>query len=433
MADGTTSTIASASAAPRIRVRRAGTAALSIGTAALALAGAGAAIAQAGAAGGTTVYWMTADTTSGMGSMMAGGGGSAAMMQAMMGGGGGQADYAHLLSLQLGSPRKAAGAPSAEHLVPAGLRAGPSLPLVTPQRMPAVETGPWHGKMEKPKGRLLIYWGCGDRARPGQPVVIDFASMMAGKMPPAFATVRPLMGPAAGGYATYGEWPNQRSAKPVPAAGSLVGDHVVRGNYSPEIKFSLAPGQDFLAPVMVSGNEAGPSGSVPLAWRPIGGAKAWFVTTMGAAQNGDMVMWSSSEIQAMPMMMANLAQGEIARLVASKVLLPANATRCTVPAEVAKASQSGMLTTTAFGGEANFSHPARPAKAPASWRPDWTVKLLTKSTYTGMLGMDMAQMMGGRSGADGDDERQAQAPEKAKKKKRNPFGGIEGIGSVFGQ
>jgi hypothetical protein len=378
---------------------------------------------------------MTADTTSGMGSMMAGGGGGgggAAMMQAMMGGG--QPDYAHLLSLQLGSPRKAAGAPSAEHLVPPGLRAGPSLPLVTPQRMPAVETGPWHGKMEKPKGRLLIYWGCGDRARPGQPVVIDFESMMAGKMPPAFANVRPLMGPAAGGYATYGEWPNQRSAKPVPAAGSLVGDHIVRGNYTPEIKFSLAQGQDFLAPVVVSGNEAGPAGSVPLTWRPVGGAKAWFVATMGAAQNGDMVMWSSSEIQAMPMMMTHLAQGEIARLVASKVLLPASATRCTVPAEVAKASQSGMLTTTAFGGEANFSHPARPPKAPASWRPEWTVKLLTKSSYTGLLGMDMAQMMGGRSGADeGGDEPQAEAPQKAKKKKRNPFGGIESIGSVFGQ
>jgi len=432
MADGTTSTIASESTAPRTRVRRASTTALLIGTAALALA-AGAAIAQAGAAGGTTVYWMTADTTSGMGSMMGagGGGGSAAMMQALMGGGR-QADYAHLLSLQLGSPRKAAGEPSAEHLVPAGLRVGPSLPLVTPQRMPAVESGPWNGKIEKPKGRLLIYWGCGDRARPGQPVVIDFASMMAGKMPPAFATVRPLLGPAAGRYATYGEWPNQRSSKPVPAAGSLVGDHVVRGNYSPEIRFSLAPGQDFLAPVVVSGNEAGPSGSVPLAWRPIGGAKAWFVTTMGAAQNGDMVMWSSSEIQAMPMMMANLAQDEIARLVASKVLLPASATRCTVPAEVAKASQSGMLTTTAFGGEANFSHPARPAKAPASWRPEWTVKLLTKSSYTGLLGMDMAQMMGGRSEADGDGEPQAQTPEK-KKKKRNPFGGIEAIGSVFGQ
>jgi hypothetical protein len=135
------------------------------------------------------------------------------------------------------------------------------------------------------------------------------------------------------------------------------------------------------------------------------------------------------------MMMAHLAQDEIARLVASKVLLPASATRCTVPAEVANASQSGMLTTTAFGGEANFSHPARPEKAPASWRPEWTVKLLTKSSYTGLLGMDMAQMMGGQSGADGDggSEPQAQAPEKAKKKKRNPFGGIESIGSVFGQ
>ncbi|MDB5698811.1 MAG: hypothetical protein JWN69_1615 [Alphaproteobacteria bacterium] len=433
MADGATSTTASACTAPRIRVPRSGIAALFIGTAALALVGAGAAIAQAGAGTGTAVYWMTADTTSGMGSMMAGGGGSAAVIQAMMGGGGGQASYAHLLSLQLGSPRKASpGEPAAEHLPPPGLRAGASLPLVTPQRAPAVETGPWNGKMEKPKGRILIYWGCGDRARPGQPVVIDFATLSAGKMPPAFATMRTSSGPAWGRHATYGEWPNQRSPKPLPADGSLVGEHVVRGNYTPEIKFTLAQGQDFLAPVAVSGNQAGPSGSVPLAWRPVSGAKAWFVATMGAAQNGDMVMWSSSETQAMPMMMAHLPQDEIARLVTGKVLLPASAMRCTVPAEVAKASQSAMLTATALGGEANFSHPARPPKAPASWRPDWTVKLLANSSYTGLLGVDMAEMTGGGDQGDGGDA-EAEAPKQGKKKKRNPFGGLGGIGNIIGQ
>ena len=67
-------------------------------------------------------------------------------------------------------------------------------------------------------------------------------------------------------------------------------------------------------------------------------------------------------------------------------------------AEVAQRVQGAMLSVTAFGPEANFSHPARPANARASWSPDWTVKLRTRSAYMGMLGMDMEAMMRGESG-----------------------------------
>jgi len=394
-----------------------------ISTAALALAGAGASMARAQASGGTATYWMIADTASGMG-MMAGGGGGAAAMRSMMMGGGAGAGHAYNLRLELGTSRKPAGEPSAEHVPPAGLRAGASLPLVTPRSAPPAD---WRHNMEKPKGRLLIYWGCGDKARPGQPVVLDFAAMMAGKMPPAFASVNTYSPPSAGRHTTYGEWPNARSQTHVPAGGSLVGEHLVRGNYTPDIKFSLTQGQDFMAPVRVSGNEAGPGGAVPLAWQPVTGSKAWFASTMGAAENGDMIMWSSSESQAMPMMMSHMSPGEISRLVQSKVLLPATATRCTVPAEVARASQSAMLMVTAFGSEYNFSHPARPANAPASWRPDWTVKVLTKSTYSGILGMDMSEMFGGRQSMQGMEEDEEETP----RRRRRP--GLPGLGSIFGQ
>jgi hypothetical protein len=286
--------------------------------------------------------------------------------------------------------------------------------------------------MEKPKGRMLIYWGCGAQTRPGQPVVIDFATMASGKMPPAFANVQALYGPAAGKHATYGEWPNERTKTHVPAGGSLVGAHVVRGNYTPDINFTLAQGQDFLAPVVVSGNEAGPGGAIPLAWRAVAGSKAWFASTMGAAENGDFVMWSSSETKAMPMAMSHLAPGEIARLVQQKVLMGPQATNCTIPAEVAKSAPQSMLMVTAFGSEANFSHPVRPAKAAASWRPDWTVKLLTKSTYTGMLGMDMAAMMRGSADSSGSDESEAPTPEESRKQKKKDMI-RRGIGSILGQ
>jgi len=394
------------------------------GCAALALAGAATAQ-QAGE--GTAVYWMSADTMSGMGAMMGGGGrpSMGSVMGAMMGRGGNQAGYAHSLMLQLGSSRRAGGEPSAEHLPPAGLQAGPSLPLVTPQGAapePKVPTM-WPQGTERPRGRILIYWGCGEHARTGQPVVIDFASLTAGKVPPAFANnaVRMMNPPSAARFATYGEWPNPRSHTSVPAGGSLVGPHVVRGNYSPEIHFALGPGQDFLAPVRLSSNSASPSGAVPLVWQPVGGSRAWFVTAIGAGANGDMVMWSSSESQAMPMM-DYLSDAEIGRLVQQRVLLPGSADRCTVPMEVAKAGQGMMNTVTAFGGEANFSNPVRPARAPASWRPEWTVKLRTKSTYMGMLGMSLDEMMGGRGG----DERSGGDGQKPKKKK-SLLGGLGGF------
>ena len=66
----------------------------------------------------------------------------------------------------------------------------------------------------------------------------------------------------------------------------------------------------------------------------------------------------------------------------------------------------------AFGPEANFSHPARPARPPRGWAPEWTVKLRTKSSYVGMLGMDMEAMMRG--------EEQPQA-EPQRRRRRNPL------------
>lgn len=392
------------------------------GAGALALASvAAAALAQSG---GTATYWMTADTTSGMAAGMAGGDASS-MIAALSGRGG--PGYAHNLTLQLGSGRRAAGEPTAEHLPPAGLQAGPTLPLVTPKVDRPVGPQPGHiPNMERPKGRMLIYWGCGERARPGQPVVVDFATLSAGRMPAAFANanIRMMTPPSSASHATYGEWPNQRSQTRVPARGSLVGDHVVRGNYSPEIRFALGQGQDFLAPVELTGQTAAASGAVPLTWRPVPGARAWFASTMGAGQNGDMVMWSSSESQIFAMAMDYLPESEIQRLIAQKVLLPAPTDRCTVPAEVAKAAPQSMLSLLALGGETNLSQP-RPVGARASWRPEWTVKLRTKSTHMGMLGMDMSEMMGNRG--DSDDRPQAGQDGK-KKKKGNPFKkGLENI------
>ena len=66
--------------------------------------------------------------------------------------------------------------------------------------------------------------------------------------------------------ATYGEWPNAQSRTSVPSEGSLVGQHTIRGNYSPEITFALTPAQDFLGPLTLTTNAKLPSGAVQLGW-----------------------------------------------------------------------------------------------------------------------------------------------------------------------
>jgi hypothetical protein len=395
------------------------------GAALVALTAGAAAFGQARGGGGTVVYWMSADTASGLAGMAAGMGqgrpSAGAVMGQMFGGGrGNRSSYAHNLTLQLGSPRRPAGPPSAEHVPPAGLQAGQVLPLLTPQAAPRA-TGPaqpW-GQMERPRGRMLIYWGCGEHARPGQPAVIDFAAMTAGRMPPIFANpaVRPMTPPSPATSTTYGEWPNERSQTRVPAGGSLLGEHVVRGNYSPEIRFTLGAGQDFLAPVVLTSNTASASGAIPLVWRPVPGARAWFGAVMGAGQNGDFVLWSSSETQAAMMAFDYVADADIARLVQSRVLMPATADRCTVPAEVARAAPQSMLSLIAFGGESNFSQP-RPATAPRTWKPEWTVKLRTKSTHMGLLGMNMPGM--------GDDGDEAPRGDQQGKKKKRKLPGLPG-------
>jgi hypothetical protein len=376
------------------------------------------ALAQAGA-GGTAVYWMSAETSSGLGGMIGAGGGggmAAAMMSGRMGSG-----YSHLLHLDLGTGRTAP-SPSAEHLPPSGLGAGPSLPLVTPVRQPAAPPGPWTGQMERPKGRMLIYWGCGEHAGPGQPMVVDFAKLAAGQVPPDFSAVnvQTMNPPSPGRHKTYGEWPNERSRTTVPAAGSLVGDHVVRGNYTPEIRFALAQHQDFLAPLEVQ-NSASPSGAINLSWRSVPRALGYFAGAMGAQQDGTVVLWSSSAVRMPGMVMADyLSESEVSRLIGQKVLMGPQASQCTIPVEAAQAMPNGMLQMTAFGPEANFSHPVRPANAPKGWAPEWTMKLRTKSSHSAILGMDMSELMG------------AQQPESAPpptKRRRKPSI-LDGLGSI---
>lgn len=343
--------------------------------------------------GPVAVYWMTAETSSGFG--MGGAGGP--NIGAMMGGGGAN----KTLTLQLGSSRRPAGEPSAEHLPPAGLRAGQSLPLVTPRVVPP-ETGPTPTLppgFERPQGRMLIFWGCGERAPAGQPVVIDMAQLGAGGAAALRGIeVAAMQPPAPGRNTTYGDWPNERARTTVPADGSLVGPHVVRGNYSPEINFSLSAGQDFLAPLNLIRNAEGPAGEVQLGWNSVPNALGYFAVATGAGRNNNtFVFWSSSQAQNAAFSAPDyMSPSEVNRLVQNRTLMGPQQTSCSVYKEVKEAMETGIVMMTAYGDETNVSYPPRPENRAQPWNIEWQVKVRRKSTTSGLLGMDMAALMGGR-------------------------------------
>jgi hypothetical protein len=406
------------------------------GAASLALAAGAMATAQNRTDGGTVRYWMSAETMSGLPGMSGGGQPSPAAIARMMMGGRDQGPgFSHLLTLQIGSPRRPAGAPNAEHAPPPGLQAGPVLPLVTPAptERPRPSGEPWERGGGNVRGRLLIFWGCGEHAPAGQPIEIDLSRIAAGQVPPELGSLpfQPMQPPNPGNSTTYGEWPNSRDDRGrivIPATGSLVGDHVVRGNYTPDIRFTLAQGQDFLAPITLTSNTRAPSGAVPLAWQPVPNAQGYFLMSFGARDNNTMVIWTSSASRLAQIAAFDyLAPAEAARLVQQRVLLPPSATECTVPAEVSAGTQGASLMMTAFGPEANFSYPERPLRAPRGWAPDWTVKLRTRSAYFGLLGTDIAAMMRGQDGAR-QDRNNDQGRER--RRRRNPLGGI--LGRVVG-
>jgi hypothetical protein len=363
-------------------------------------------------------YWMDVATQSGMGMGM-GAQPSMSQIMGMMNGGGG---VMHSLDLRLASKDKPAGAPQADHLIPPTLRMGASLPLITPAVVKAepVQTG-MPTQWQQPKGRMLIYWGCGEHAGAGQPMVIDYSKMVAGKMPPGMAALASMGHSVSGPNSApgFGRWPNDKDSREVPAAGSLLGAHKVEANYAPAIAFSLGAGQDFMPGLGL--REAGslPSGASRLAWQPAAVATGYALAMFGSNESGDVIMWSSAKSASMPVL-DYLAPAEVKRLIAAGAVLPPETSECVLPAEVAAASPAGMVTMIGYGPEADFADKPK--------APTWTTRVRFKTTASVIRGM--AAMMGGAgaASADADAPQQPAAQQQPPAKKKRRFG----LGDVLG-
>ena len=376
-------------------------------------------------------YDMRAGTVSGVGGQGARGAG----MSMMLGGGGNSAAFQHELLLRLGSARAAdRGAPRADHFMPPAAQLGKSVALVAPRE----ERGFTDELPQRPKGRMLIYWGCGEHAPKGQPVIIDFAKLAAGQVPPGLwsSTIVRDWGPTAANSRSFVRWPAE-DGKYVKAESALPGPHRVVSNFTPEIAFTLT--NDFMQPLR-SRTMNVPSGAKNLLWTGIPAATGYLATLFGGQMSdrgemADMVMWSSSASRQFGGGLADwLTPAQVAGLVRDRTVLPPTASSCMIPAEVIRdAGQFRMGTLTAFGPEENFAYPPRPPAA-KSWNYDWTARIRHRSTtsWMDMAGMEAMNGMAGGMG-NGPDEDDKPQPRNCPPPKRGGFGGLGGaLGGVLG-
>lgn len=338
-------------------------------------------------------YDMDVGTASGFGAGMTGGQrpGIGAMLRGAMGD-----DLRKELVLRLGSSRAATGAPHADHFMPSGAGLGASVPLVTPQIAPN-DTAPvtW----DRPQGRILLFWGCGAHAGPGQPVIINLANLAQGQAPAGLFTnsVPQQREVRFSNSRTYGDWPNRESRMAVASNASLLGAHRIAGNYSPDIQFSLT--QDFM-PAIAAQSAVQADQSATLSWQPVQGATGYYAWAFGAHQTGrgrdqsqDIIWWSSSNSQQFGGALWDwISPATVAGLIRQNIIMPTSQTSCTIPAEVRQASPDMLMSTLyAYGPQLDFAYPPRPAGRQTAWRPEWTARVRYRAT-TGLLvgGPEMA-------------------------------------------
>lgn len=294
----------------------------------------------------------------------------------------------------------------ATQIVPSGMNINPALKLNVPppeKYDPPVqrEDEPVEPKYEKPKGKMLLYWGCGDTVRSGQPRVFDAANANLNDLQKFFSGMRNSTTRGARSAQGNPSWPNKPDDRKVPEAASLLGEHQFSGKGIPDsFKVTLGEAQDFMQPYAIA--QRNDNGVVRLEWPSVANARGYFISAIGARSAGnkdssgkdeaEMVIWTSSEVPELGFALNDYqTNAAIDKWIKEKAVMPSTATQCAVPKgiftdESGNVSGGGMLRATAYGSEAFFAYPPRPADVKITWEPQWQTKVRLKSTFMSMLG-----------------------------------------------
>lgn len=398
--------------------------------------------------------WIDVATGSGMGMPGLGAGGApdmGAIMGAMMGRRGAQENsfgqtrvapggrWVDVTLFTRNNPQLA----DALQTVPAGTQLAPTLKLQAPPQArsepaPPPEDREVPPEYERPKGKLKLYWGCGDTVRAGQPRVLDMARATPQELGQFFqarsSTTR-------GAHSAAGRpvWPSQEDRRMVPEAASLAGEHAFSGQGVPAgFKFNVPAAQDIMPPIALAQRDS--NGATQLSWQAIPHARAYFIGAMGAGDGArgagprgdelEMVIWTSSELPETGLALFDYQTNTaVDRWLKERVLLAPSVTQCAVPKGIFGDGSGGgggaMLRMIAYGSELNLAHPPRPTDPKIAWEPEWSVKLRVKSQTSAMLGMDMPT--GGQRGEAPAANEPTQAEPRKDEKKVNPVDVLRGI------
>lgn len=290
------------------------------------------------------------------------------------------------LDLAVVTQRKPAGT-EATQSIPEGQRMGPSLTLLPVQAQPRTSGNrPSADEIpERPKGRILFYWGCSETVRPGQPRVLDFSTAGVedyGK----FMMGRAVRDQGAKADPGHAIWPNEKHRQSVPRDASLMGQHALSGEGLPaSLKFAIGQQQDFMPTLALNGSGGGASATA-LTWSGLPTARAYFLNAMSGS-DGEMVIWSSSEVQEPGWgLMDYASNANVDKWLKDKVLLPETQTRCAIPAGIFTKAKGAVVRGIAYGQELNLAHPPRPTDKRIPWEPEWAARVRVKSVA--MLPLD---------------------------------------------
>ena len=340
------------------------------------------------------------------------------------------------LILQLVSPKATPPDPEATHDIPPGQKMGNTLPLLIPEKAkPAREDEAEEPTYEKPKFRMLMYWGCSETVRPGQPKVLDTEKMSMGDFGRAMAarTGSRQYPPSPRAGWTYADWPNREHRKEIPKDSSLQGEHFVHGNYSPDIKFTVGEKHDFMAPVEFTSVTGGTNDSVRFSWKKIPTALGYFAMAIGQNEKtGETIIWSSSEVQEPGYgLMGYLTPFDVAKFIKEKVVMRPDVTNCAVPKGIFKDTGGAALQFIGYGDELNIAWPPKPKDPKIPHEYVWAMKLRNKSTGMLPLGQDSGSEDQDSSSEPKRDDRPADA-DKGGEAPEEKKGGLDKLRGIFG-
>lgn len=318
-------------------------------------------------------YEMSLRTYSGMGA-----GGAMGMMSAMFGGKGGS--FTKQMDLRLTNPADIPGDYAAEHIVPDGMRIGPSLPLKGERRSKG--GGDSDTSSEQPEGKVLIYWGCSATVPKGQPEVIDFKAMSSRVPPEVAAMARQSHSRKGGGSAESLPprtlwWPYGDDAfRGIPAEATAIGDHAVKASFmQQDIRYTLDKEMDFLEPMNLKATSSDLKAAIPLEWDKLARAKGYNLNAAGATGEKEVIIWMAARNK--------------------QPMLPGSQNTCIVPAGIFEKTQGAMVMGEAVGPSRGFAYP--PQK-PGEKKPlIWAAKVRVTAFDNVMLGMENA----GKDAAEG--------------------------------